>query len=322
MNNSNLKRFAKDNKMEIGVFALLLVMCIIAALTSPVFLSYQNISSISTSLSYYGTIASGAAIVMIMGGLDLSQMSTMAISVVVCSQILLSGVDGAAAFAIISAVVIGLICGFINGVIVTFLKIPPMIATIGTQYIYRSIAFILVDGQTFWIGDKVFKTIGFGSFLGIPILLWIMLFIFAMVWIMMKYTQLGQNIYAVGSNENAARLSGISIEKTKISAYTLSGLIGGIAGVLWIAQLSASKPTAGQGQELIPIAAVVIGGVSLLGGKGKIYGVMLGVILLMVLSNIMTLLHLNTYLQQLCQGVILIIAVVIGVKRGPNELDI
>ncbi len=322
MKNSNVIRFVKSNLAEIGVFALLVVLFIGTALTSDIFLTYQNISSICSGLSYYGVIVAGAGIVMIMGGLDLSQMSVMAIGVVVGGQILLSEIPGAPVIAILAQIIIGAVCGVLNGVIVSYAKIPPMITTIGTQYIFRALAFILVGSQSFWIDNKIYKVIGFSSYAGIPILLWVMLFVFVIVWGIMKYTQFGQNVYAIGSNEQAAKLSGINVIKTKLTAYTLSGALAGLSGVLWMAQLSASKPSAGQGQEMIPLAAVVIGGVSLNGGKGSVPGVLFGIMLLMLLANTMTLLHLSTYLQQLCQGLILIIAVIAGTKRGSRQLDI
>lgn len=321
MSKNAVKCFMKGNATEIGVFGLLLALVIAASIASDVFRTYQNISSICSQLSYYGVIAAGAAVVMIMGGLDMSQMSAMTIGIVTSGQILLSGVPGAAIWAILVALVCGMVCGAINGCLVALLRIEPMIATIGTQYIFRAIAFVIVTGQSYWIDDKTFKYIGFNSFAGLPVLLWIMLVVFVVIWAVMKYTQFGQNVYAIGSNENSARLSGIHVKKTKLGAYTVTGITSGIAGVLWMAQLSASKPTAGEGSELIPIAAVVIGGVSLTGGKGKVPGVLIGVLLLMILSNIMTLLHFNTYLQQLFQGLILIIAVIVGTPRG-GKLDI
>lgn len=322
MKNADLKRFVKSNKSELGVFALLIVLFVGTALASDIFLTYQNISSICSGLSYYGIIVAGAGIVMIMGGLDLSQMSAMAMGVVIGGQILLTGTPAAPYLAILVQILIGAVCGLINGLIISYVKIPPMITTIGTQYIYRAIAFIVVGSQSFWIDNSLYKTIGFKSFAGMPILLWVMLSVFILVALLMKYTQFGQNVYAIGSNEQAAKLSGINIIKTKITAYTLSGALAGLAGVLWMAQLSASKPSAGQGQEMIPLAAVVIGGVSLTGGKGSHVGVLLGIMLLMLLANTMTLLHLSTYLQQLCQGLILIIAVIAGIKRDRRQLDI
>jgi len=320
--NSTVKRFFKSNLSEIGVFALLMVLFVGTALKSDIFLTYQNISSICSGLSYYGIIVAGAGIVMIMGGLDLSQMSAMAMGVVVGGQILLSDIPGAPVFAILAQILIGALCGLINGLIISYAKIPPMVTTIGTQYIFSALAFIIVGSQSFWIDNKVYKIIGFNKFAGVPILLWIMLFVFIIVWGIVKYTQFGQNVYAIGSNEQAAKLSGINVIKTKITAYILSGGLAGLAGVLWMAQLSAAKPSAGSGQEMIPLAAVVIGGVSLNGGKGSMPGVLFGISLLMLLANTMTLLHLSTYLQQLCQGLILIIAVIAGTKRGKKQLDI
>ena len=322
MKQSSIKRFIRSNLSEVGVFALLVVLFISTALASNKFLTYQNISSICSTLAYYGVIVCGAAVVMIMGGLDLSQMATMAMGVVIGGQILLSGIPGAPFYAMIVQVAVGAVFGLINGLIVSYLNIPPMITTIGTQYIFRAIAFIVVGSKSFWINDSVYKIIGYSSFLGLPLVLWVMLMVFCAMWGVMRFTQFGQNIYAIGSNEQAARLAGINVTKSKILAYTLSGTLAGLAGILWMAQLSASRPSAGQGQEMIVLAAVVIGGVSLNGGKGKIPGVLFGIGLLMLLANSMTLLHLNTYLQELFQGIILIIAVIAGTKRGKQQLDI
>ena len=255
-------------------------------------------------------------VVMLMGGIDLSQMSSMAVSVMLLG-ILSSNAGLNIWLAILIAVLSGLTCGLINGFIITKMRVIPMIATIGTQMIFRAVAYITTNGKQIAIHSDVIDAIGFGKVFGVlPVMLIISLCVFLIIGLVLKYTILGRKIYAIGSNSSASYLSGIKNEQIQMIGYIICGITSGIAGVLWTAQLSSSVATAGAGSEMTPIAAAVIGGVSLNGGKGSIGGTLLGVAVLTVLGNVMVLLRIDSYYQMMINGVILIFAVFIDILRN------
>ncbi len=313
---NKFKSFIKANTSEFSIFLLLIVLIVVGTLVSPYFLEKHNLNGISVKFSYYGVAAAGCMMVMILGGIDISQMCVLGVSVMLC------GVMDRAGF---SAVVIILLCllygfaaGSINGVLVAKLKVMPMIATIGTSFAWRSVAY-LISPTPISIGNKVFKTIGYGKFWGIPILLWIFFVVLLLIGFVSSLTPFGRKVHVAGSNASTSYLSGINVVRTKMIAYMISGGTAALAGIIWGAQLSSAYPDAGVGYDLLPIASCVIGGVSLEGGKGSLIGVLLGVLVMVVLQNIMTLLSVGQYYQLLCQGIVLILSLVIrGVVNKRN----
>lgn len=311
-----IKKFTKNAGTELSIFLILIVLVVVSSLVSPYFLTKANIANIGTSFSYIGTIAAGLTVVMLMGGIDLSQMSAMAVSVMLLG-ILSSNVGMNIWLAILIAVLSGVTCGLINGFVITKMRVIPMIATIGTQMIFRAVAYITTNGKQIAIHSEVIDAIGFGKVFGVlPVMLLISLGVFLIIGLVLKYTILGRKIYAIGSNSSASYLSGIKNEQIQMIGYIICGMTSGIAGVLWAAQLSSSVATAGAGSEMTPIAAAVIGGVSLNGGKGSIGGTLLGVAVLTVLGNVMVLLRIDSYYQMMINGIILILAVFIDILRN------
>lgn len=311
-----IKKLTKNSGTELSIFIILVAMIIISSFVSPYFWTKANFANIGTSFSYIGTIAAGLTVVMLMGGIDLSQMAAMAVSVMLVG-IISKNAGMNIWLAILAAILAGTLSGVINGFIITKMRIIPMIATIGTQMIFRSIAYISNDGKQIALNSAVIDEIGFGKVFGfLPVMLVISLIIFLVIGLMLKYTVLGRQIYSIGSNPSASYLSGIKNSKIQMIGYIICGTTSGIAGILWASQLSASVATAGSGSEMTPIAAAVIGGVSLNGGKGSVIGTLLGVAVLTVLGNIMVLLQIDSYYQMMINGIILIFAVFVDILRN------
>lgn len=309
------KKFLKSAGTELSIFIILIVLILASSLISPYFLTKANFANIGTSFSYIGTIAAGLTVVMLMGGIDLSQMSAMATSVMLLGILSKAGVN--IWLAILIAVAAGTMTGLINGLIITQMHVIPMIATIGTQMIFRAVAYISTNGTQIALHSSVIDVIGFGKAFGfLPVMLIVSLIVFLVIGLMLKYTVLGRKIYSIGSNSAAAYLSGIKNDKIQLIGYIICGTTSGIAAVLWASQLSASIATAGAGSEMTPIAAAVIGGVSLNGGKGSVIGTLLGVAVLTVLGNIMVLMRVDSYYQMMINGIILILAVYIDILRN------
>lgn len=309
-----LKRFIKINSSQVSMFAAVAIFFILVSFLSPYFLTLVNMRNLLMAMATYGVLAAGVTVCLLMGGLDLSQMSVMAVASMFIGVLYERNVP--IGLCMLGALAIGAAAGVINGFIITKMKIIPMIATIGTQMSFRAIASILTNGNRIRISNDVLDFLAFETILGIPVQAWIMLILFVVVFFVMKYTEFGRNIYAIGSNPVASYLSGIKVNKIKMLAYIIAGISSGLAGILFTAQMRTAVPTAGVGSEFIPIASVIMGGVGLGGGKGNIVGTFLGVMLLTIFSNAMTLLNVQAYYQDLLNGLILILAVFIDTIRG------
>jgi inositol transport system permease protein len=212
---------------------------------------------------------------------------------------------------ILMGLLAGLLMGAFNGFIITKSKIAPFIVTLGTMTIGRGLALILSDGRPVSNLSDSFNYLGSGTVLGIPVLILIFIFVFAICSIILSKTILGRYIYAIGGNEQAARASGINIDRVKLSVYSISGLLAGLAGILLASRITTGQPNAGAGFELDAIAAVVIGGTSTTGGRGSMAGTLIGVLLIGVINNGLDLLNVTSYYQQVVMGIIIIGAVVL-----------
>ena len=309
-----LKRFFRVNSSQVSMFVAVAVFFIIVSILSPYFLTMVNMRNLMMSMSVYGLLAAGVTIALLLGGLDLSQLSVMAVTGMIIGLMNLQELP--MGLCMLAAIAVGALAGTINGFIITKMKIIPMIATIGTQMSFRAVASILYGGNRIRVSNPTLDFLAFRSVLGVPVQFWIMLVVYVIVFFLMKFTEFGRNVYAIGSNQQAAYLSGIKVNKVKMLAYIASGVAAGMGGILYTAQMRTSIPTAGMGSEFIPIASVIMGGVGLGGGKGNIVGTFLGVALLTIFSNAMTLLNVQAYYQDLLNGLILILAVFIDTVRG------
>jgi ribose transport system permease protein len=279
---------------------------------SSTFLHWSNISQVIRALSFIAIMAVGQSVVIITGGIDLSVGSVLGLSAVVTAVLLNQNFGILPSLA--TGIVVGIVCGILNGLLVTKTKLPPFIATLGMMSVARGLAFALTGGETIRNLPSEFLIIGQGSLLGLPIPI-IMMILFAVVTgIMLVRTKWGRYVYAIGGNEDAAVYSGVNVDKVKLIVYALCGFSAGLAGVLFTSRFGVGQSTSGLGYELDVIAAAVIGGISLSGGRGTILGAIIGSLLMGILRNGLVLLNVSAYWQQVAIGIVIILAVVLDRK--------
>jgi len=298
---------------------LALLGCLAAGFSfgSPYFLSTGNLINIMLSMSVIGVMAAVSTLILIGRGLDLSLGSVVALVGLVTATALEHGFHWAPAAAM--GIATGAACGLFNGLLIVYLGINSIIVTIGTLSIYRGIAYAVSEGKSLFVSDEAILTFGAGRIGFIPVAVILMLFVFAVCHIAATHTRVGRTLYAVGANPRASRLSGISIRSYRLWIFVISGMSAAVAGILLIGQAATAVPAAGIGYELLVVTAVLLGGASLHGGEGRISGTLLGVLIIGVLNNGMTLLGVNSYFQTIAHGALLLLAVTIDqVRRGIN----
>ncbi|MEG1311754.1 MAG: ribose ABC transporter permease [Romboutsia sp.] len=313
-NNIDVKEMLVKYKSLIGLVLLIVVVSIL----NPAFLSSKNIFNILRQTSVNAIIAAGMTFVILTGGIDLSVGSILAISGAVCASLLASGQS--IIVGIIAAIVVGAIIGFLNGFAIAKGKLQPFIATLATMTVLRGLTLVFTDGKPITLGSNElaisFGNIGGGMIFGIPTPAIIMLVVFAICAYVLHNTKMGRYTYALGSNEEATKLSGLNTDKIKIWVYTISGILASIAGIIITSRLYSAQPTAGTGYELDAIAAVVLGGTKLAGGKGKISGTIIGALIIGVLSNALNILDVSSYYQMMVKGIVILIAVLLDRKNN------
>ncbi len=273
-----------------------------------------NLINILKQASINGILATGMMFVIISGGIDLSVGSIVALSGVVAASYAHPG-EYPLIVPIILALAVGAIVGLVNGAGVAYGGLPPFIITLGTMTIVRGVALIAANGQPVFNVTKEFEaTAGGFVFERIPNLVVYYVVITIVLAFVLTRTVFGRRVYAVGGNETAARVSGISVEKIKLAVYTLSGFLAGIAGFLLASRIISGNPTSGQAYELDAIAAVVIGGVSMSGGSGKWYGTVIGALMIAIISNGLDILNVSSHFQLIIKGLIIIVAVLVDIK--------
>ncbi len=308
----------------ISLIIMLALIVLIMAQASPVFLTARNLENMLLDVTTIGILAIFTTMLMIGGGLDLSIASTLALCGVIIGRYQESwGILQASA----AGLGLGALVGLFNGFLVTYVGINPLITTLGMLSVARGIAFVLSDGLTIPVFDlagtqtaayETFVQLGEGQILGVAVPVFVMLVLFVAGLLVMQFTSYGRAMYAIGGNEQASKLAGLSVRRYRMIAYTLSGLSAGIAAVLLTSRLYAADPRAAPNIELTVITAVVLGGVSLAGGKGSLIGTALGVFILSTLLNGMKLLSTSTDAQNIAQGLVLLLAVGLDQLRQRN----
>ncbi len=296
-----------------GIFLALIVLVLVLSVTTSTFLGVDNILSIIRSFSFVAILSFGETLTIITAGIDLSVGSILGLCGCVTALMLTSGVP------IILAVFIGLLAGaflgFFNGQLITRLKLPPFIVTLGMLSMARGLAYVITKGWPVSGLPESFMWLGQGYFLKIPVPIYFMLIVAVLMAFFLKKIVIGRHMFAVGSNEDAALLSGVNVNKVKLVAYTISGFTAALAGILLVARLGVAQSVSGQGYELDAIAASVIGGTSLMGGEGSILGIIIGAAIMGVLRNGLVLLGVSAFWQQFALGAIIIVAVAIDKLR-------
>lgn len=293
-----------------GLLLAFLAVCVVLSATTPRFLTWQNATIILTQVSINALLAFGVTFVIITGGIDLSVGSVVAVSGVVAASFAHPDT-----YPVIVPVAVGLLTGLafgaFNGFVVTSSKVPPFIVTLGTMTIGRGLALILSKGRPVSNLSESFNFLGGGKVLGIPMLILILIALFALCAVILRKTVLGRYMYAVGGNEQASLASGVPIRTVKMAVYTLCGGLAALSGILLTSRITTGQPNAGLSFELDAITAAIIGGTSTSGGTGTMTGTLLGALLIGVISNGLDLLNVSSYYQQVVMGVIIIGAVVL-----------
>jgi ribose transport system permease protein len=315
----NRSKWWRPSFRESGVLGVLIGLCIIASIISPSFLQHENLINILRQISIIGIISVGMTFVILTAGIDLSVGSIIGVVGVICADMLNKGMPIPAVMII--GLLLGAVMGAINGLGITMGKIPAFIMTLGMMVAGRGIAMTYSNGQPTSLGKAAskFHWLGSGDWLGIPVPIWIFLIIITLAAITLKYSTFGRNIFAIGDNREAARLSGINVGLVECAVYTLSGLLAGLTALVLISRLTVGDPTSGGGMELDAIAMVVIGGTSLFGGEGGVLGTIIGGAIIVVIGNILNLSGISPFTQQIVSGAIIICAVLLErFKKNKN----
>lgn len=314
MQKKDVKQFLKNN----GVLIVFLLICVGLSFLSPYFFTANNILNIFRQTSIYGVIAVGMTFVILTGGIDLSVGSVLALSGMICAGLMKNnGLNPA--FAALIAIMVGGGIGLLNGLLITFGKIAPFVVTLGMITIGRGLTLIYSGGYPISGFSEGFREIGGGYILGIPIPALIFIITVMIAWYILNHTRLGRYTYAIGGNEETVTLSGINVRFYKTMAYVIVGVASSLSALILTSRLNSAEAIAGQGYELDVIAAVVIGGTSLSGGRGSIIGTLIGALLIGVINNGMNLLGISPYFQQVVKGGLIIGAVILDRLRDETN---
>ena len=305
----NRNLYIKFNLRDAGTLIGLLIIVITFSFLSPVFFTVPNLLNVLQQSSINALIAMGMTLVIISGGIDLSVGPTAALSAVLGATLMVSGVP--VPLALLASLGMGAICGTFSGSLIAYAGLQPFIVTLGGLSLFRAIALIFTGGNPVFGIPTEFRGLINSSLFGIPTPIVIVAIIAIVLWTVMNKTPLGEYILAIGGNEEAARVAGVPVKRTKVTVYIISGMLASLASLILIGRLGAAEPTIGNLWELDAIAAAAIGGASLMGGKGSIFGTLIGVIILGALRNGLTLLNIQAFYQLLATGLIIIIAMLI-----------
>jgi len=301
----------KATLLKFGPLFALVVVCIGLACMSPNFLTVGNSFDVMRQASINALIAFGMTLSILLGGIDLSVGSILAVSSVLAAMTMKAGHGAGLAAGL--AILAGAAMGSLNGVVIAKGKVAPFIATLGTMTLLRGVALVLSNGSPIsGFSSKLFATLG-GGYVArlIPVPVVLMLAMFAVFWFVLSRTVFGRHVYAAGGNDEAAKLSGVNTDRVRIVVYTICGAMAALAGVILSSRLDSAQPTAGAGYELDAITAVVLGGTSLAGGRGWIFGTLVGALLIGVLNNGLNLMGVSSFYQQVVKGSVILLAVLL-----------
>jgi len=324
INTQNYRQYLARFQSLIALF----VLCVLISFLSDKFLTVTNAWNVMRQISVNICISVGMTLVVLTAGIDLSVGSILALCGAITAGLLRNGIELQSSnlyigFTVLGACVAGIIVGsalgWFNGWAITKFKVPPFVATLAMLTIARGLTMLWTKGFPITGLDHKFAFLGTGWFLGVPLPVWISGIVVISAIIITNKTRLGRYIYAIGGNENAARLSGININYIKIAVYTIAGALAAVGGLIITSRLDAAQPNAGTGYELDSIAAVVIGGTSLSGGRGSILGTVLGAVIIGVLNNGLVLLNVSPFWQQVVKGLVILAAVIIDKANSKNE---
>lgn len=317
-NNFKLGRFLLEQRSIIALLVLILIVSVI----NPDFFTLDNILNILRQTSVNAIIAVGMTFVILIAGIDLSVGSILALTGAIAATMVNSELP--VFFVLPATLLIGTLLGGISGVIVAKGKVQAFIATLVTMTLLRGLTMVYTDGRPISTGFSdtadSFAYLGTGYLFGIPVPIWLMAFVFAVAWYVLKHLRIGRYIYALGGNESAAQLSGINVNNIKIFVFAVSGFLSALAGLIVTSRLSSAQPTAGVSYELDAIAAVVVGGTSLMGGKGRVMGTLIGALIIGFLNNALNLLDISSYYQMIAKALVILAAVLADNYLGNKKV--
>ncbi|EJL6488120.1 ribose ABC transporter permease [Vibrio cholerae] len=311
------KLLSKEWLIEQKSLIALLFLVVVVSFLNPNFFTVDNLLNILRQTSVNAIIAVGMTLVILTAGIDLSVGSVLALCGAFAATLVAMEVP--VLVAVPTTLLAGAALGAISGIIIAKGKVQAFIATLVTMTLLRGVTMVYTDGRPISTGftdtADTFAWFGTGYALGIPVPVWLMVVVFAGAWYLLNHTRFGRYVYAVGGNESATRLSGINVDRVKIGVYAICGLLAALAGIIVTSRLSSAQPTAGMGYELDAIAAVVLGGTSLMGGKGRIMGTLIGALIIGFLNNALNLLDVSSYYQMIAKAVVILLAVLVDNKN-------
>lgn len=303
------------SQREVSLLVVLIVLCAAIQMRNSAFLSISNITAILADNFWILIPALGMMCVLLIGGIDISIGSTVAFSAMTTGLIMRDYPETPTIVLFLLAVLVGTFCGIVIGFVISKGKVAPIIATMGAMNILRGATYLIAKNQ--WISahqvTESFKNIYLSEILGVKSFIWITIFFYFLFGYFMKFTTFGRQIYAVGSNPEAAAISGINIDRIRISVYAIMGALCGLSGALWVSKYASAQGDAAKGMEMDVIAACVIGGVSLNGGRGSVVGVLLGGLVMAIIGNALPLINISSFVQNALKGSIIIFAVVLNI---------
>ncbi len=300
---------------EFLLFIIVAVMFAVVSAVNPAFFSFKAITDMMKNNAVTMVMALGMLCVMLVGGIDISVTSTLALSGMTVGMLFKYGFIQSTVLGFVIAMAIGTVCGLLVGLVISRADVPPIIATMGFMYIYRALGYIVSNGGE-WAGASAlgdFKNFGTEQIFGLSKVIWVIIICYAVFFFVMKWTRIGRRIYAIGSNADAAEVSGIKVRNIKLLVYTVMGFLAGLAGALQVTVYASAMPNMAQGGEMDVIAACVIGGVSMSGGRGSVAGALFGAIIMAMIPKALPLLHINALWQNTIKGVMILVVVVINV---------
>ena len=302
-----------------GIFWALILLIVLLSFIKPEFMSMNNILNIFKQASITSILGIGMTFVLLSGGIDLSVGSTVALSSVVAAYVGITYPDSPLVLCFGAAVIVGLVCGFVNGMGIAWVGFPPFIMTLGMMGMARGAAQVFTGGVPLFGVSSQFARVSGGMTLGIPNLVYYMAVVFAISYLVLKKTIFGRRIYAIGGNPDAARLSGVNVKAHVLSVYMICGALAGFCGMLMASRITSGNPTAASAYEMDAIAATVIGGVSMTGGVGSVLGTIIGAFLLITIQNGFDILGISPFYKTIVQGAIIVLAVFIDLKSKSKK---
>ncbi len=310
-NTSILKRITSSR--ETSMLIVLIVLCIVITIINPSFMTFKSITDMLKNYSVIMIMALGMFCVLLVGGIDISVASTLAFSGMVIGMLAKNGICNNTLLLFLIAMGVGLGCGLLVGVVIAYGKVLPIIATLGFMYIYRALAYLISNSE--WASADAlgsFKDFALKKFLGLNSTIWIIIICYVVFFIVMRWTTIGRKVFAVGSNIEAAEVSGINPARVKLGVYTVMGFLSGLGGALAVSIYASAQPNMFDDKEMDVIAACVLGGVAMTGGRGSVPGVLVGAVILAVINHALPLIGVSSLAQNTVQGLIILFVIILN----------